>query len=73
MEAYRNQTIIDYVTSKLNGQKIKEWGQWEKHFAFFPKRIKGETVWMKTYYSKTHIFMDFEEYGTILDVLKDGE
>lgn len=56
---------------------------WEKHYAFFPKYVNGEWVWLDYYYSRYvwteykaddgyHDHMWTKRFGTIFDVLKEG-
>lgn len=50
---------------------------WEKWFAWYPIRVNGTVVWLKTVYRRsltTYVDMDdwkHYQYGTIFDVLKD--
>ena len=51
--------------------------QWKKHFAWWPVKVHGEWVWLKTVYrrtSKLRIYGDMRirwswEYGNLFDVL----
>ena len=51
---------------------------WKKWFAWYPVKINGKRVWMKTVYRKyiwekssSFPFSEEYDYGTIFDVLKD--
>lgn len=59
---------------EVEARKIEEWHPWKKRFAWLPTYMsEDETIWLKTYYSRDHIFIDrFRKNGTLLDVIKDG-
>lgn len=52
---------------------------WIKRYAYLPKTINGQRVWLTHYYRRvnvrTNIFGnrdEYYEYGTLFDVLKDN-
>ena len=52
---------------------------WEKWFAWYPVKIAGRRVWLKTIYRRNILsYVDMDdwiryEYGTLFDVLKQSQ
>ena len=52
-------------------------GPWKQWFAWYPVKVHGQRVWLKTVCRrKTNVYVDAEgwtryEYGTVFDLLKD--
>lgn len=58
---------------------------WHKHFCWKPIKMHGKWVWLRTVYRRQYRQWDtltlnigvvpklITEYGTIMDVLKDGD
>ena len=55
-------------------------GAWEAEFIWFPKKVLGRLVWLKTVYRRRAFILledgflrDTVEYGTVFDLIKNEE
>ena len=71
-----NSPVSDEVWTDFIARKIEK-GPWKQWFAWYPVKVHGKHVWLKTVYRRwinTYVDMDDwtrYEYGTAFDILKD--
>ena len=68
--------VSDEVWTDFVARKIVK-APWKQWFAWYPVKVHGKHVWLKTVYRRwinTYVDMDDwtrYEYGTVFDILKD--
>jgi hypothetical protein len=66
----------DYDNTYDSGHDPVKNIKWEKEFTWWPVRINGKVIWLKTVYithewNTEHGLRWVKRYGTILDVLRE--